>query len=357
MYSMRTITGTVDIKRMDKYTDENRSDTLLVMAGVANNATRSSCLIFMKGAGSSWQSHVRLASSMSETFTDVIFTAKSIVAVSREQGENLKFYLRSAITEEVFDNQYYSDLNNRNEFNTGSMYIGSVPNTTPTWHYDNVQMRLCSIPELDEFCVAYESFFPNPTYGVTKNNISLYKMDATDANINMNRIDMLSAQFVNGDISDTGTFTDMSFLSYNNSTLLLHQTTSGTATSKSILQFASWSNIGTITNSVTPDISFKSVDVKDGRYVYASGIIPGSNDRVVRYYQDINYLNSINGACYDTMALNAYALTPNQISTISSQTLQWHAATSLLWGTAHTVNATSAFFMDNCLHAAWIIGN
>ena len=354
-YSMRTIAGTLDIKQMDKYTSVNRQDTLLGMTGVANDASKTSCLIFMKGAGSAWQSHVRLASSTTETFTDVIFTDKRIVAVSRKQGETMKFYLRSAITEDVFDNQLYSDLDDMNEFFTGGMHVW-FSSDTPTWHYDNVQMRLCSIPESDEFYVAHESFFPIPTYGVTKNNISLYKMDAQNAQYQMNRIDMPTAQFVEGDISDTGTFADMAFLNYNNSTstLLLHQTTNSTATYKSILQVASWSNIGTITNLVNSSNSFKSIDVRENRYIYASGIMPGSNDKIVRLFQDAVFLG---GSCYGTASLAAYEMTPCPISMVIATPLQWHSATSLQWGTSSMVNATSVPVTDNCMKVSWTFGD
>lgn len=355
-YQVRTLDGTVNILRMDKHTDIN-SDTLLAMVGVTNDLTngvaRTTCLVFMHGAGSSWHYNVRKSSNDSETFTDIVFTDKYVVAVSKLQGDSLKFCLRGGSLHDVYGSDDYSALDDMNQFNTSNMYVYSLGSLTPTWHYDNVQMKLCSIPATDQFHVAYETFFPNPIYGVTQNNVSVFQMDASLMPSNQNRIYMNLAQFVRNSISDTGTFADIALVPYTSSTALLHRTTNGSL--KSILQIASWSPIGTVKSYTSSTETLKSIDVMDGRHVYGAGHAPGSNDNIVGFYQDANNFST---TCYDTTSHSAYPLYPVVTSAMATSTLIEHRNNDdLPWPSGGVqVNGTSIARGFPCTKVVYIIG-
>lgn len=333
-YQIRTISGTVNILRMDKHTDPN-SDTLLAMVGVANDIAKPTCLVFMHGSGSSWYYNVRKSTDASETFTDIVFTSKYVVAVSKLQGESLKFCLRSADIDDAYCLHDYSTLNNLKQFNTSTLYDPYSSNQSPTWHYDNVQMRMCKIPESDEFCVAYESFYPYPWYGITKNSISLYRMEMSQ--FYSNQITMTNAQLVRGDISDTGTFADIEFVSYANSTALLHQTSNGSI--KSILQLASWSTIGALSSCKSSTESLKSMDVSNNRYLYAAGNIPGNSNMIAKIFQDEAFPSN---SCFDQVSLTALQLSPMIIPNTLTPNLSEQVSGYVTWASGGVqVNVTS----------------
>lgn len=334
-YTIRSINGTVNILRMDIHTDLN-SDTLLAMVGVTNGVTKTSCLVFMNGAGSSWYYNVRKSTNTLETITDITFIEKHVVAVSKLQGEPQKFYLRSSEIDDI-NNYQYSALDNLKQYNTVSMYDPYSSPYSPTWHYDNVQMRLCRVSNDYDFYVAYESFLPNPLYGLAKNSISLYHMEISQAN--SNQINMLNAQLVRGDMVDTGTFVDIASVPYTNSTALLHQTTNSSATVKSILQLASWSTIGALSSLVSSTETLKSIDVLNNRYVYSAGNIPGNNDMIFKLYQDALYPSS---SCLNSANLLALPLSLTATQDILATPLVQHHSESATWASGGTqVNVTN----------------
>lgn len=292
-YRIKEIPYTLELNRIDAIISPiNPSDTLLGLVGNTTNGESCFLLINKKASRNGLTGEIYYASNSEEEFTDFAFCDPYFAIASRFPGEHWTFGMRAG---EITQNYYYHDPTNDlfylNKFNTSGT-IDVLTNTNTTWHYDNVDIKLCH-KQNNRVYLAYESFDGVPT-GFPESQTSLFLMEVNATS----DIQLITLQNVDSGVKDTGCFTDMVYVPGNSHVALLHKNTKSFSPWKSVMQMPIITGYPIMTVNTfasTDDETMTSLDVYNNYQVWAVGTRPSHNDSVALFYQNAAYTAS---SCY-----------------------------------------------------------
>lgn len=154
------------------------SDTLIGMVGADEGI---SCLVCLTMTGSGVSPIVRKYAmpDTTEVLTDLVFTGKSFVTVSRFGGEAYTFGVRFTDPWELFYNYDISDYSRLTKFDTEGMTCGNCANT---WHKNDVTIRLVDVGIGSEVVVAYDSRYSYMSggYSAFSGYVPFFYVDGSD---------------------------------------------------------------------------------------------------------------------------------------------------------------------------------
>ena len=317
-YQLCDIQGTSELLRLDAILDpDTQKDTLIGMVGRSVPRGKT-CLVTIKIRGSAWAGDIRYASSTDELFSDVVFAADKIVVATHFVNHPYEFALRAGDVNDVFYTTNYSSLDGVYRFNTLPMTCNSRE-LHPTWHYDDVDIRLSAVPSTSKVVVAYESFSTRPSTPMINYSLtSLYKMDLA-LPMPTPGITMLDAINVNSLIRSTDVLADLKHVGTTDWTALVQRNKSSSYIA-SMMQEVSWTPVVDMRSYASGlDDSWTSVDIYNGQQIWVAGNRPNHNDSVVLFYQHIQYPS---GSCKERLTPDACRLSPMADKTHENQSLE-----------------------------------
>jgi len=279
-YRLTDLPDTKELTRIDVKVDPDvTSDTMLALVGTSTAG--QSCLAFVNAGSGPWCYKVVTPTDATETFSDVVFTETYVTATSRYAGNSYLFGMRSAMINDIFVNNYYSDLDMVNTFNTSAM-VNVVTNINTTMQSGHGIIQLSPVPGTDEVNVGYESIALTPS-GNRENHTTLFLMDVYMPGNTY----ILNLQDVRSGVDGHGTFADMLTMKERNGVALLHRSTTGQPP-RSVVQFASWATIGLSFSYAAPDDEeLTSIDKYGKDLLWAAGHRPDHQDSVVLFNQNL----------------------------------------------------------------------
>ena len=291
-YQICIINNTKELKRIDAIVSPvDPTDTLFGLVGTS--CDDKSCYLLAKSrALGNFQCEMFEVTNSEEEFTDMVFCAPNFAIASRFPGLHYVFGMRGGnIVDNYYTHIHTNDLYYINAFSTSNT-IDYYTNTNTTWHYDNVDIRLCRQKEYWVY-MAYESFEGVPSnFPASQTTLFLMEVHATSD------IQTIALQNVDSGVRDTGSFTDMVYLPSVDKVALVHKNTRTYSPWKSVVQipYLFGTPVGTVnTYAATDDETLTSLDTYNGVQVWAAGTRPSHNDSVVLFYQNATYLNT---SCY-----------------------------------------------------------
>lgn len=291
-YRIHEIDNTKELKRIDAIVSPHvPTDTLLGLVGTTSDG--ESCILLVKeDASNIFTGKMFNAANSEEVFTDIVFCEPNFAVASRFSGEHWTFGMRGGdIIDHFYNSTYSPGLFYLSQFNTSGMK-DMLTNMYTTWHYDNVDIRLCHQHDIGVY-LAYESFVGIPS-GFPESQTTLFLMDvyATSG------AQIITLQNVDSGVKDTGCFADRVYVPGRDQVALLHKNTRSYSPWKSVVQFPylTGTPIGVVnTYAATDDETLTSLDVYNNQQVWAAGTRPSHNDSVVLFYQNAAYTTS---SCY-----------------------------------------------------------
>ena len=221
-FSLLRVTSTSELYRMDVYKNGVEDYIAIVGRLSPNNQSCITFATFNSPSSSSDWNYSTIPSVADEVFTDISFAddGAKVVAVSRLDNENYRFCLRCEACSNAFPLFSFSDFAHRKEIDTQVLTYSGSGNPSPTYHENDVDIRLDKIPGTASVVVGYECYDGTqecePGY-----NVALFTADF--ANFHSNRqVDITSQQIVSGYYDRPGTLQDMKYsLQYGSVALLL----------------------------------------------------------------------------------------------------------------------------------------
>ena len=235
-----------------------------------------------------------------ETLTDAVISAdgNSIVAVSRIKDEFYKFALRIEKPGIAFDmaNPVVPLVNfeRRSVYDTYGLTHQQSQEPTMTRHRNDADIRLLAMPGSKEVTVAYECRDTTLSCKV-QHNTALFKIEYPNFFVDYST-SMTGKQMVTGALDNHHTFSDMTYVPYDNTIAILHSRRSGDCEMNTVVQFPSWNSYGDIDAIMTARQYHRSLDVFKKTYVYLAGF-DVTNDHLVHFFQN---KGNMDNSCYLT---------------------------------------------------------
>lgn len=270
----------------------------LALVGSSNNPTTPSCAAFVLWHGTLWDYKICGLNDSDETLTDIVFTknGEKVVSVSRIDGKPYWFCLRGEWTDTAFNmlSNTLTDYCQRNTIKTYGLTLPSSSNPHPTWHYNDVDLRLvANLDKDEEVTVAYECF--DDTRICDPQIVAMFKIDLSGFPLNL-AMNVIGQQAVFGYFNQPNTLADIKYILSDKTIGLLHRCGVCQDEISTVLQFPSWGYVGYLEAlQVGPQEHF-SLDVYNHSLVYLAGIDPSDN-RLLFFQQEKTELNH---SCYFT---------------------------------------------------------
>ena len=256
-----------ELKRMDGIIESG-----VVELGLISEHT----LALVRGYGSSWNCHVQDVDS-TERLEDVKITANHLVTLSRFLGNRYSFGLRCEPIGDAFLSPFTHVLNNYYHgirYNTLQMTTASLPNGTPTVHYEDEVMRMVNHPGSDLITVAYNGDdFNGEDCQHLGYYTPMYLMDLSNCSLGVVDINMSDAQLLTTSLLKPARYSllEMSNVPTANTIAMLHGMRAEVYGMWSILQVSSW-NSSVVPQSVQSDLkALTSMDVGANDCAYLAG--------------------------------------------------------------------------------------
>lgn len=156
-------------------------DTLMALIGSHDTNLPIPCLVTLKPVSPRWDYSYYYLKNPDEEFTDVVFTNKSVVTVSRFADQHYSIGVRYANYSSLFDNHDAGEFRHLNLFNTQGMHLLG-DDTEPTWRHNDDPIRMVAIPYTNDVTLAHEGriFFPGPNN--YSEDLCMYYIDGSSQN-------------------------------------------------------------------------------------------------------------------------------------------------------------------------------
>lgn len=347
---MTEISWTKEIARIDAWiSPTSTTDTLLAMVGITLDD--KSCLVIAKDSNTGFKYMRYTSSDDTEEFTDIAFTEGQLLVASRFMNENYLLGFREALARHVYKDTVIG-LYTLFTFNTESAYDNDLA-ANPTWHTDDVDIRLSPLPGWNRVNVAYESFTDNPGAGLLDSYTTVFRMQL---NVpyeieSTSDIHVLNLQYVQSGVKGPGSFADMLTMDERHGVALVHRDMYAQP-SISIVQFAPWDwweplrSYKSGTDYVLTSLAKNGEDL-----LWAAGHRPGHQDSVTLFHQNLAYHI---GSCYSMPIYQHDELPVDKadISTVDLVDENWIDAIPTLWNTLYALPTS---IEQRCLSGNYII--
>ena len=276
-----------EVKEFYRIDGTNNTTDYLALVGTTKNSPNPSGVAFVTWDGTLWHYRVYNPDNDDETFTDIVFTmnGQKVVAVSRLNDKPYRFYLRGELTDTAFNlpATAMSNFVHRNTVRTDGLAPQGSTNPHPTWHYNDVDMRLvANLSEDEEITVAYECY--DDTKPCESQMVALFQVDLSGfpANPAMN---VTGKQAVFGYFNQPNTLMDVQYIPEDETIGLLHKCTACPNERTTVVQFPSWNGYGYIDALQVGPQAHSSMNVYDNKHIYLAGVDP-SDDHLLFFRQD-----------------------------------------------------------------------
>lgn len=233
-------------------------------------------LALVRGYGSGWDYHVQDVAS-TERLEDIKITANHLVTLSRFSNSRSSFGLRCEPKGDAFLSPFTHMLNNYYngiKFNTLQMTTASLPNGTPTRHYEDEIMRMVNHPGTDLITVAYNGeYYDSEDCQHFGYYTPMYLMDLSNCALGVVDIDMSDAQLLITSLLKPAQYSllEMCYVPTAKAIAMLHGMKEEVYGMWSILQVSSW-NASVAPQSVQSDNkALTSMDVGTNDWAYLAG--------------------------------------------------------------------------------------
>ncbi len=255
------------------------SDTLIGMVGTCNDISCLVCLT-MTGPGVSPIMKKYAMPDTTEVLTDLVFTGKSFVTVSRFGGEAYTFGVRFADIWGLFYNYDLSNYSQLTKFDTERMICGNDANT---WHKNDVTIRLVDVGMGSEVVVAYDSryYFTSGHYTFFSGYVPFFYVDGND----MWHPVLRGAKSLHGVPDTLEVFRDMKYNADDNSIAILRRSILDNYASSVTLFPWSASSAREI-YSISEDMS--SFDILGNNLIAVANLV--DNNSLERLWKDTRYV-------------------------------------------------------------------
>jgi len=172
-------TQTKELTKMDVLLDGG--DTLMALIGSHDTNLPIPCLVTLKPVSPGWDCHYYYLKNPDEEFTDVVFTNKSVVTVSRFVDQHYSIGVRYVNYSTLFDNHDIEDFQELNLFNTQGMHLLG-DDTEPTWRHNDDPIRMVAIPYTNDVTLAHEGRIFSPGHSYYSEDLCMYYIDGSSQN-------------------------------------------------------------------------------------------------------------------------------------------------------------------------------
>lgn len=213
-----------------------------------------------------WNYNIVRIGVSDETLTDIAFSedGNKVVSVSRLKNQPYKFVLRCDFASNLFvftpipgtTPPYF--FRSRNVFNTSGLTLASSANTDPTWHEENVAIRIVGHNDPQHFTVAYECV-DETNVCESKRMVAMFKIDVTYSPAG-HLMSVADQQVVHGYLEDPETFVDMRYWFNTQDRFVLLHRSDNSHRNLSVLSFPLWGSYGQRPTLLADQELFQSVD-------------------------------------------------------------------------------------------------
>lgn len=267
---------------LDLYLFDLPIDELIRMDGVPVSGSMLLGLIsghtlaLVKGNGSTWACHFQDVTS-AERLEDVKMTMNHLVTLSSFANGPYSFGLRCETKADAFRATTTHTLVNYydgRKYNTLPMTTASLPNVSPTKHYEHGAMRMANHPYSDILTVAYDGCYTDGGdcrhYGLFT---PMYLMNFSNCSSGYVSISMDNAQLITTTLLKPAQYTllEMCYVATGNTIALLHGMETEEYGMWSILQSPSWIATTKLSSLQSDYRALKSMDVGSNGWTYWAG--------------------------------------------------------------------------------------
>lgn len=298
-YNIFTIAGASEFYRMDVHATRTGQDNIALVGNLyySSNPSGVYFVSYFPFSPNDWGYCRFELYNPSETFTDIVFTdnGEKVVAASRIENEYYTFGLRCESSSNVFPIPTPPsgfDFYWLNTVSTANMTLASSTNPAPTYHKNDVDIRLDGIPNSPNVVVAYECYDSTnqcePRYSVAlfKANFSSYPTTHT--------VSIPSQQVVFGYFDSPNTLKDIKYVD-RNIVSLLHSCDNCPEDMTTVIQFPKLGNFGDVDALQTAYQDYHSLYTGIGNDIFVAGRMP--NSMLIHFYQNVADIES---SCYLT---------------------------------------------------------
>lgn len=284
--SICPIPNTTVLTQMD--ISNNSSAPQICIAGVERlTQTVISCVAFVEWQNL-WKYNVFRVFNTDETLTDITFTndGNKVVAVSRLNNEHFKFVLRCDYASNLFvfspippPSSGPGGFSRRFYFNTSGLTLLSSTSTNPTWHDNDVTIRIVSHIDPNYITVAYECV-DNTKVCESQHQVAMFKVDISNVPLGYS-MSIDKQQMVHGYFNEDATFVDMQYWSSSEDRFALLHRLDGSPNNLSSLSFPVWDSYGHMPALFSDQEIIQSIDYKyaaSGGQLFMGGKLKPGNE-------------------------------------------------------------------------------
>lgn len=302
-YNIFTIAGASEFYRMDVHATGTGQDNI-ALVGELYYASNPSGVYFvtynLPAYSNQWDYWRFELNNTDETFTDIVFTenGEKVVAASRINNDNYTFGLHCESSSIVFTPHPINppipstDFYWLNTVSTANLTLASSTNPAPTYHNNDVDIRLDQIPNSSSVVVAYECYDESklcePRYSV-----AMFKTDFSNYHTT-HTASISSQQVVFNYFDSPNTLKDIKYID-DDIVSLLYNCNNCAEDMTTIIQFPKLGSFGDVDDLLTAYQHYYSLYTGISNDIFVTGKMP--NGMLIHFYQDVSDPES---SCYPT---------------------------------------------------------
>lgn len=331
----RTIPNTKSLNKLEIYGNVESNNYVDYLGLLGVTSTDQSCLAVVRDNGTS-VTYGLLTTPTTETLTDLSIMWNYLVTVSRFDGEPYTFGLRAERLTNIPNTiplsanlPYFPYLTKFNTINVNTQPDERPEN--PTFHSDEVEMKIAGVYVADEAVVAYDCIGGAFDQDCNKDlyHTALFYIDHYQYDpIQNHPMRILNSQLVSKEQPEERSLVSLVCPDYT-STILFHSYPSGSGDYLGEIQFPVWAPVGSIDNltidyRVLQDMCYRGYS--NNRTINFAGFKAG-NGKIVHFMQNVDNRET---SCYSirpkaTAEEMTLPITTNEHSNLQTahETLDW----------------------------------